>query len=703
MVQFFRFVLLFCLTLSLLASKPEKPSKPEKNYELSQCLKAYYNQKWEQSKNLLLQYIHKYGESVVPLRYLALIEYRSKHKDKAITYLKKTVSMVDVDIDTLDLLAHIYFAEKNYTEAKTVFLRMEEIDPLHVDTLYYLGLIYDIEKQLSRAIYYLKRTEIIAQQQGDTTVLYGIYAYLSDYYYKKDNYQGALEYYQKMLKINPTEWKIIHALSGLYKIRGRFQDSALMSKKILAKFPSHVESMKSLVEIYYISGNSRVYALSKKILAMSTKDSLLVRAILAELDNNLDEAESLFHQLIKKHPYWLSPHIGLLKVYVAKNDLQKVIQQRFFIAHLAQKVSGYKLAERNMLAIFDILEKQKKDNNWYRQWQQGKKIDEQGLKDLLNIFYLYQNACLEYGDLLSQRHRYQHSLAYYRVGLQYGKYIVNMHNNYPDLFGKMEKKDTLFVTSKQRSYILRMHLGWNLQQGSHKQTELAMIEFKKLVWLYPDRPEPVFLLGVLYYQLADDKKNEYYSMAIENIQNAIALAKSNKLSANYYFYLGMCFEKIGQFEQAEVQIKKALDLDTKNGNYLNYLGYLYLLRDIKYEDAHKLLSNALEVEPANEAYLDSFGWLLYKRKLYNQALSQLLLASHISENKNQKDAVIYFHLAETYYKLELYHMSHMYFVRTLMFVSNASEKLDKIYIQKRINTLRKQYYQYDVNNKVVSQ
>ena len=354
MVQFFRFVLLFCLTLSLLASKPEK------NYELSQCLKAYYNQKWEQSKNLLLQYIHKYGEGVVPLRYLALIEYRSEHKDKAITYLKKTVSMVDVDIDTLDLLAHIYFAEKNYTEAKTVFLRMEEIDPLHVDTLYYLGLIYDIEKQLSRAIYYLKRTEIIAQQQGDTTVLYGIYAYLSDYYYKKDNYQGALEYYQKMLKINPTEWKIIHALSGLYKIRGRFQDSALMSKKILAKFPSHVESMKSLVEIYYISGNFRVYALSKKILAMSTKDSLLVRAILAELDNNLDEAESLFHQLIKKHPYWLSPHIGLLKVYVAKNDLQKVIQQRFFIAHLAQKVSGHKLAARNMLAIFDILEKQKK-------------------------------------------------------------------------------------------------------------------------------------------------------------------------------------------------------------------------------------------------------------------------------------------------------------------------------------------------------
>jgi Flp pilus assembly protein TadD len=74
-------------------------------------------------------------------------------------------------------------------------------------------------------------------------------------------------------------------------------------------------------------------------------------------------------------------------------------------------------------------------------------------------------------------------------------------------------------------------------------------------------------------------------------------------------------------------LKKALEMEPKNANALNSLGFIYAEERIDPQKAVSLCRQAVEVAPRNAAYLDSLGWALYRvggfdeaRVLFRQAL-----------------------------------------------------------------------------------
>ncbi|HKM66745.1 MAG TPA: tetratricopeptide repeat protein [Candidatus Acidoferrum sp.] len=86
-----------------------------------------------------------------------------------------------------------------------------------------------------------------------------------------------------------------------------------------------------------------------------------------------------------------------------------------------------------------------------------------------------------------------------------------------------------------------------------------------------------------------------------------------------WLLLGAVYEHQKQYDKAEDEFKKVLNLNPKNAMVLNYYGYMLADRGVRLEEARELIQRALEQEPYNGAFLDSLGWTYFKQNKLDQA------------------------------------------------------------------------------------
>ncbi len=87
--------------------------------------------------------------------------------------------------------------------------------------------------------------------------------------------------------------------------------------------------------------------------------------------------------------------------------------------------------------------------------------------------------------------------------------------------------------------------------------------------------------------------------------------------------LGMLYERQGKFDEFEKLMQRVIQVDPKNANAYNSLGYTYVDQNIRLDEAQNLLDQALELEPDNPFILDSVGWYLYRTGDNRAALDYL--------------------------------------------------------------------------------
>jgi tetratricopeptide (TPR) repeat protein len=90
-----------------------------------------------------------------------------------------------------------------------------------------------------------------------------------------------------------------------------------------------------------------------------------------------------------------------------------------------------------------------------------------------------------------------------------------------------------------------------------------------------------------------------------------------------WLMLGAVYERQKQFDKAEDEFKKVLDVNPKNAQVLNYYGYMLADRGVRLDEAHDLIQRAVDMEPFNGAYLDSLGWVYFKQNKVDQAETML--------------------------------------------------------------------------------
>lgn len=113
-----------------------------------------------------------------------------------------------------------------------------------------------------------------------------------------------------------------------------------------------------------------------------------------------------------------------------------------------------------------------------------------------------------------------------------------------------------------------------------------------------------------------------------------------------YFARGSCHELEGSWPLGEADLLLTLQLVPENAMVLNYLGYSWLSRGIKLDQARKLIEKAVAKDPENGSIVDSLGWVQYKTHDIANAVKTLERAVRLSPG----NSVISDHLGDAYWQ-----------------------------------------------------
>jgi tetratricopeptide (TPR) repeat protein len=176
--------------------------------------------------------------------------------------------------------------------------------------------------------------------------------------------------------------------------------------------------------------------------------------------------------------------------------------------------------------------------------------------------------------------------------------------------------------------------------GENQQTDEAVKLLQTDLKGTPADRETYLNLSQVYergrrYSDAEDAARKAESFASEPHDNEIA-----------WLLLGAVYERQKEFDKAETEFKKVLDVNPKNAQVLNYYGYMLADRGIRLEEAQDLIQRAVDLEPFNGAYLDSLGWVYYKQNKLDDAETMLRKAVEHEPH----DPTIRSHLGDVYAK-----------------------------------------------------
>jgi Flp pilus assembly protein TadD len=101
---------------------------------------------------------------------------------------------------------------------------------------------------------------------------------------------------------------------------------------------------------------------------------------------------------------------------------------------------------------------------------------------------------------------------------------------------------------------------------------------------------------------------------------------------------------MGKKKEAVQQLKTAITKDPFHVSSLNYLGYTYAEKGIHLDEAEELVKRALKFKPNDGFIIDSLGWVYFKKRKWDEALTELEKAWKLVPN----DPVIGEHLGDVY-------------------------------------------------------
>lgn len=115
----------------------------------------------------------------------------------------------------------------------------------------------------------------------------------------------------------------------------------------------------------------------------------------------------------------------------------------------------------------------------------------------------------------------------------------------------------------------------------------------------------------------------------------------------YYYSRGTCYERIKQWDKAEVDLQQALKLDGNQALTLNYLGYSWIDQNINLREGMKMIEKAVSLKPDDGYIVDSLGWAHYRVGDYQKAVTFLEKAVEL----RPEDPVLNDHLGDAYWQI----------------------------------------------------
>ncbi len=207
------------------------------------------------------------------------------------------------------------------------------------------------------------------------------------------------------------------------------------------------------------------------------------------------------------------------------------------------------------------------------------------------------------------------------------------------------------------------------EQGYESGIKYIDLKFKKI-------EEPNIKIK---FDLANFYKNsKNYKRAIERYSQIIStLDDTSVIKSDLLYRRGGSYERLGNYEMADLDLLQALKINPNDAYVLNYLAYSWLERDYKINEAMEMLKTAYDLKSNDPYIIDSIGWAYFLIEDYTQAENYLKRAVELMP----EDPIVNDHYGDILWKLNRKIQARYFWNNVLSFDDTEDDMRNKINIK----------------------
>ncbi|HEY4135664.1 MAG TPA: tetratricopeptide repeat protein [Alphaproteobacteria bacterium] len=224
-----------------------------------------------------------------------------------------------------------------------------------------------------------------------------------------------------------------------------------------------------------------------------------------------------------------------------------------------------------------------------------------------------------------------------------------------EMYDRIPKTSQLSWSSRLRAATLLDEVG---------RTDEAVADLDALAAERPTRSDALVALGDLL------RSKERFAEAAAAYDKAFArIATIEPRHWALYYSRGIALERSKQWERAQADFLKALELNPDQPYVLNYLGYSWVEHGVNLDQALAMIETAVKLRPDDGYIVDSMGWVLYRLGRYDEAVPHLERAVEL----RPADATINDHLGDAYWRIGRELEARFQWQRALVFKPEPAE------------------------------
>lgn len=511
----------------------------------------------------------------------------------AIAEYVQIIALEPKNLEDRLLLGQLYTLDHDAAKAKEQFLAARQIDPGSDDAILNLARLYSEQGDSQRALQTLNSVPL---EDRTSKIEFAIGA---AYDQQKDPKQ-AIAAYRRALDIEPDNLDAERGLAQNLLYDNQLEKALKAYTDIAAADPQDAMAYIRIAEIQRRSGQYDAALATLKKAKTLVHDSVEISYNEALIDDSLgryDDAVAVLEKLVAS-----TSEEGKAPTDEQKNNRAIFLERLAIVYREQNKTEQAAECYRKMIALggeYQIHGYQFLVDNYResRQWDKATAAAREAVQALPNNRDLKMMLALQlaYDGKLDEAVKLEDSM----------------------LNGTPSDRDVYFsladIYTRLRHY----------QDASH-----AIDEAEKFATKPDDKANLYFARGALL-----DREKKYDESEAE-YKKVLAIDPNNALTMNNLGY--SLAERGVRLDDALKLIKKAVELDPQNGAYLDSLGWVYFKMG-QYQPAEDNMRKALERQPTDPSLHDHLAQLYEKTGRLKLAAAQWELALHEYQNSNPID------------------------------------------------------------------